>query len=160
MVSLNSNFSQQNNFTFNIGLEGNKNILLNVTEISGLGMNISPTEVPFGGNRALLPGTTVQFNEMNLSVLLDDKLETLEQVYTYMNTLKDTSTDTANDQHTFQGLLRMFDGMYYPQVEYTFHNCWITSLGDITLSTTISEAEPIILSVGIQYDFFEFKRTA
>jgi len=160
MPVLNANIAQQNNFTFTIGLDGHKNIMLNITEVSGLGISISPTETPFGGNRAMLPGTTVQYNELTLSVILDDKLEALEQVYTYMNTLKDTSTDTADDQHTFQGLLRTFDGMYYPQVEFTFHHCWIASLGDLTLSTTITESEPIILSVGIQYDYFEFKRTA
>lgn len=156
-MPINPNIAQSNNFKF-LMAQDEKNIQFSVTEISGLGFNISEIDFPYHSINIKRAGDTVTFNSLSLTVLLDSDLQVLEQIHNYMDTIKDTDNNVKNDEYVFEGYLTLFDGMNYPTMKYTLHNCWISSMGDMTLSTTTTEAEPITLNVNVAYDWHELER--
>lgn len=126
-----------------------------VQTFSGLGMSFGQIDREFFGHTVKRPGDNITFNDLSLTVILDEELEVLEELY---NTMAAKTRVVATSEITwtnlFEGILHLSTNRNNIRKRIRFENCWIKDIGDISYSAIDVEASIITTSVGIPFDSY------
>lgn len=149
MIALN------NKFNFTLPLQ-QKDLELNVQGIDGLSLLINPISENYQGFTHFVPGDSVTFEPLTLSVLLDSDFTLFRDLMKELLLMVDPKTGINQAAKRFDGTLTFMDVKNQSLFKLLFKDCWINSVSDPGLSTTTSDDTGIVLSVGLIFDSFEF----
>ena len=152
----NPNISQAANFLF-VMSNDIKHLQFFVQEFSGLGISFSEVDnQTYFGQRIKRAGDVLTFNDISLTVMVDEDLNILEDAYNFMaKGLKNVEKNEINWNNIFTGVLHLSTNRNNYHKTITFENCWIRELGDINFSTTQGEVSPITTQVTIAFDAYD-----
>ena len=106
------------------------------------------------------PGDNANYNELSLSIIIDDKLYALEQLHTYINWVKNTENNTLTEEPFFTGLLTLYDLKNTSFFEFTLENCFFSAFADLNFTTSTTENQNLIMSATVSYDYYKVNRVA
>lgn len=152
----NPNVTQASNFLFVMSNE-TKHIQFFVQEFSGLGISFNEVDnQTYMGQRIKRPGDLLTFNDITLTVIIDEDLDVLEEAYNFMAAggLKDVVTNELNWNNLFTGFLHLSTNRNNFKKTIKFDNCWIRELGDLNFQSTQGEVSPMITSIIIAFDAY------
>ena len=102
------------------------------------------------------PGDNISWNNLSMQVICDEDLNAFEEARQYVMDLRDPETGELDPLGMiFEGFLFLTTNKNNVQKHYVFHNCWINSVGDMQLSTTTSEDDPVTFQVDVTYTYYE-----
>ena len=149
----NVNISQVANFTFTM-INPLKTIEFYIQEFSGLGVSLNTIEQPYQGITAKRAGATLTYNEIQLTVLLDEEMQAFEEAYNYMLATSNVETNEIDWQHTFTGILKPTNNKNWFIKKFELMDCWISSISDLNFSTNQTENAPITIPITIMFDYY------
>lgn len=154
-----SNVASTANYRFILSNES-KNIQYFCQEVSGLGMSL--TDIPFFwfGEQIKRAGDVLQFNDLNLMVILDEEFLSFEESFNYITELRSIDPNKLDWDHLFEGVLSIYNNKNYLKKQFLFHNCWIREVGDLTFSTQSTEFQVITFPVTIAFDWYQINANA
>ena len=159
-MPLSPNQFSANNFKFAISQPGYENVEFQIQEFSGLGITINVQEQYHMSETLRRPGDNANYNELSLSIIIDDKLYALEQLHTYINWVKNTENNTLTEEPFFTGLLTLYDLKNTSFFEFTLENCFFSAFADLNFTTSTTENQNLIMSATVSYDYYKVNRVA
>ena len=124
-----------------------------VKSFFGLGIDATFPELNFNNIATqYLPGKT-RFNNMNATIILDEKLEILEEMQKYMVDMSNPNDGSIRNKE-FDAILYMYSNKNKLIKKIQFKNCSLRSISDINLDT--NEEAPILITITIQFNLYEF----
>ncbi|UYD60217.1 tail tube terminator protein [Aeromonas phage avDM12-TAAL] len=128
------------------------------------GININPIEIPINPmTTGKLPGTAVDFEPLNIRVLLDEELSAYVEVYKWMLSVVDYAklNSTAQIEGTVPRtlLLHVLDNSKKKIVlTFKFIDAWPSNLGEVEFTYTDESNSPIVLPVQFMYKSFVIEK--
>jgi hypothetical protein len=143
---------------FKIALKSEKQIELMVQEVNLPGYTIGQIETRWQSMSDKRPGDSIEFNDLMLTVLIDEDLEIYKEIYNNLILQHNPLTNTLEcSKQLFDGYLFLLTNKNNLQHKVHFYNCWIKSLDDVQLSHATSEDEQLIVTLNISYNFYMFE---
>lgn len=126
-----------------------------VQEASLPGWNIGELSVPNMAQIERRPGDNISWNVLNLQVLVDEKLNVIKEAHKYCFRIKNPELGIiGGPEEVFDGKLLILTNKNNYQIEITFHDAWISSVGDVNFSHTTPEDDPLIVPIDITYNYY------
>lgn len=129
------------------------------------GVSTSAVEVPTPFSKVKRHGDTLVWNELTISVLLDEDLRVWEETLDWLISLtKPTKFQEYHRRHGivnqlyYDGILTVNTNANVPNLRIKFHECHPTSLGSLRFDTTTSAEETLVVDMSFAYDFYEIER--
>ena len=148
------NFTHNSNFLFGSNLfDENTTYAIQTTNLPGIAFNhISVNKSSVQG---FLQGDTTSFNDLNINIIIDEKLEIWKSLFKIFLKMReqDEGTGTENIKNSW---LEIQDDNSNKVLKLYFTNCMISDIGDLEFNTT-DEDEIITLPVSIKYDYFKLE---
>lgn len=153
-----------------------KDIELNLQEFRIPPVEIGKTELSYKGNTIAIPGNTFVpgTKELTLTYLVDSIWSNYYALYTWAAGLAAQSTSITDSKFSDKKFpddewtaldkllpikIFLIDEFKNPILKFEYHNCWISSFGEINLSYT-NEPNSISHSCTIQYTDFTVERVS
>ena len=103
-------------------------------------------------------GTAVTYDDLQVTFLLDENLESYIEIYTWMMDLmapdRHQSTSLANEESTASVHI-MTNQLAHMGLVFNFHRLWPTNLGGIQFVTT-NDGEPAVLTCTVTFKYTKF----
>lgn len=146
-----TNLAQKTNFI--AGSDKFLNLPFFLTSVNIPGINISHPEVGGRGGAAIhLPGNNVQFNELNINMLIDEDFLIYQELMSIINKNIEIENNKFRDFY-FDFYIEITNTKGNKVMKFEFKNCRIESIGDVELDTQDEETEHT-LSMTMKYDYF------
>ena len=143
---------------FRITLNTEKQIELMVQEVNLPGYSIGQLENRWQSMVDKRPGDSMEFNDLTLTILVDEQLEIYKEIYKSLVYSHNPVTNTLQiTKQIFDGYLFLLTNKNNLQHMIHFYDCWIKSLDDIQLSHSTSEDEQLVLTMTIAYNYYMFE---
>lgn len=153
---LNTNATHGANFIFTMSSNKLQTASFFVNEFTGLGMSFSEI-VPhlWQGQQVKRPGDLLTFNDMSLTILMDEDYGTLQEIYDFMAvTTKDMESNNLEWDSNFTGVLYLSTNRNNLKKKIEFKNCWFKDMNDVVLSTTLTEDTPVLITITVACDSY------
>lgn len=156
-----SNLTYGANYYFLLGspMDGLREIEFHVQSFSGIGLLLNEMELPYLSLVSKYPGDRLTWNPLQLEVLIDQEYAVLQQLYNYITTLHNPNLNVL-DMANFQSELHLTTNKNNPHKVIKFHNSWISSYSDIQETVNLTENNPLLMTVEVQYDWYEIMDVA
>lgn len=154
-TSCNINFFKPSSFAI-ILRSTEERIEFMIQECNIPGLNLGEMLVPHMSQNQQRPGDNIVWNPLSLQVLLDENLDAFSQAFNYVISQKNPETATIEDQ-TFDGYLNLTSNKNNLSKQLHFHDAWIKSIGDVPLSNSQAEEDPVVFTIEIEYDYYEMR---
>ena len=171
MATLTENFNylQPTSFKLVIDRRNYPNLEFFCQTVTHPGMIMSSVELPYQKVAGIpFPGDKLTFNEMTAQILLDENLESYNEMFAWMRRLLDTDMGPRN-RRSAQGQGNTFGNVpTYADITLSIlssHNnqtkqvryidCVPTSLGDIVFESTATGQEFISFAASFRFNYFE-----
>lgn len=151
----NVNPASSNSFRFVLTNEI-KQIEFFVQSFTGLGLSLTENMQSYSSQTTKRPGDTLVYSNVSLQVLLDEDFSVFTEAYNFLMSLKNLDNE-IDWNHNFTGHLFLYTNRNHLKKKFVLSECWISSIGDLTLSSTYAEHTAIILPLEIAYDFYTFE---
>lgn len=156
---LNTNATHGANFIFTVSSNKLKTAEFFVNEFTGLGMSFTEV-VPhlYQGQQVKRPGDLLTFNDISLTIIMDEEYATLQEIYDFMAvTTKDVNSNTLEWNSNFTGLLYAATNRNNFKKKIEFKNCWFKDMNDVVFSTSLTEDTPVLITVTLAYDSYSIQ---
>jgi T4-like virus tail tube protein gp19 len=135
------------------------------------GMTMPQAEVQSPFHNYSVAGLNIQYNELEISFLLDEELQTWIQLYNWFlaisspvgfeqrNMLQAIQNQNKNGQFPSYSdvFLTVLSNLNNPITRVHFYNAFPTSLSDIKFSTKESADDVMTATATFNYEYFEFE---
>jgi len=103
-----------------------------------------------------LPGDKIAYNALNLSIIVDEDLQVLKEIKSWIN--ENAPTDTGNYDYNMSDIvLNILNNNDKENIQILFKNCFIEQMNDIQIDTTNQDpSNPYILDCLIRYGTWDF----
>jgi len=147
---------------FQIAIKRIPNVEFFTQKISLPAVNVSPVERSGPMNKVFQTPDKMTYDELSLSFIVDEKMTNYLEIF---NWLKGISAPESFDQ--YRRTNESDDGLYSDisvmilnsnknaNIEFTFYNCFPTSLSGVELDTTNTDVIYPESSVTFRYDYYE-----
>lgn len=103
------------------------------------------------------PGDTLTYNDLNVTILTDEKLQAYKEIYDYIIMAANPDTADLNIlDPVFDSVLLLTTNKNNIQHKITFYNSFFKSVSDIDLTSTSTEEEQVTFSISLGYSYHEF----
>lgn len=151
------NLLKNENFTFILNNEF-KTLEFFVQEVNIPGVNLGEIQINHLSQNQKRVGDTLNYSQLNVTVICDEKLKAFQEVYNYLIRLKNPETGILDiEKAYFNGNLILTTNKNNPLLNIVFYNCWINSISDLQLVTTNTEANVLTFTITMNFDYYEFK---
>jgi len=119
-------------------------------------ITLSPPKVNSrSGAMVNLASDTVEYDNLNIDVILDKKWKVWNDLYLYFIDGLNVTTGAFLKEKIFDLWIEFFDGSGKSVKKFMFYKCRLQSFGDINLSTMDSEDELNTLTLSFVFDYME-----
>lgn len=131
-----------------------------VQEANVPGMALNPVEYGTPFKPIFLPGDRVDFNELQLTVRVDENMQNYIEIYNWIigMTFPDNFEQYANliegDGLYSDATLQIKTNAKNPNIEFTFVDLFPTSISDIQMSATESDIEYTVATITFKHNGF------
>lgn len=142
---------------FNLTLPLNKRELdLNVQSIDGLGLAVNSLPQAYQGFTHYIPGDSIQFDPLTLTVLLDEDYEIFKSLITEIFSLVNPKTGKMASPERFDGILSFHDPKNRVLFKLVFKDCWISGFSAMDRDVK-GDDTPTVIQLSLIYDSFEIQ---
>jgi len=161
---MSTNFLSALEFDFTIKRLPNVSFQVQSVTLPGLSLGVTEQPTPF--KNIPLHGDKLTYDELTLSIKLDEDMQAWEEIYDWM-----IGIGKPDDYTQHASLVASDDGIYsdaslivisnnrIPNREFTFKNMFPVSLAPITLDTRSPNVEYVVLDIGFKYQSYSIKKT-
>jgi len=159
-IPSNSNLAQSTKFSFTIPNLHFANYFCQRVSIPGVSTNSVAVDTPF--SKTYRHGDTLEFDELDMTFLVDEDIRTWEETYTWLVTL--TNPNRFKEyapkfkEKYFDGMLTIKNNANNPIMRIKFTNCHPVALGKIDYDTTLSSETVLTSTLRFRYDQFSIER--
>lgn len=154
----NTNTLSAQNFIFLLSSNKLKDVEFRVQSFSGLGISLGENVRYWNSLQFTAPGDSMIFNDLTLSVLVDENMNVIETLYDYVFRIKDfTGNELSTDEWT--GTLFTSDNRNNYSKKFTFNDCWIKSFSDLAFSSVETSADPLTIDLTVAYSYYTIADT-
>lgn len=126
-----------------------------VQSFSGLGLGFGQVDRQWFGHTVKRPGDAITFNDISLTVIIDEELEVLEELYNTMAAgTRIVETSVITWENIFEGILHLSTNRNNVNKRIRFENCWIKDMGDLSYSATDNEAVVLTVNISVPFDSY------
>ncbi len=151
------NFTHSSNYVFQTNLFSEEETNYAIQEVQLPGLSFSHIQAGRQSAMLNLQGDTIQFNDLTLNLIVDEKLQVWKDVVNKMIRMRDAYS-THGESIEDMSFLEIHDDNSKLVLKLEFSGCMISSIDDLTF-TTISEDEIITCAVTIKYDYYQIVTT-
>lgn len=128
-----------------------------IQEFNIPGLSVNTVETYNQGMKHLITGDGITHTELSLSIMIDEDFLVYQALKKWLeDSVNQTSGSFADRSFTFYCDVHNNKGNYLFTV--MFYECRITSLSDVQMSASDDSASNIV-SVSVEYDWFEIKKS-
>lgn len=154
----NNSFTTKTNIMF--GSTEMKDIWWNAQNFDLPGIVMAPPEINTrSGTSINLGSDTVDYEDLNISLILDKQWKVYDEVYAHFLERLNVETGEFIKNETFDLWVEFFDGNGESTKKFWFYDCRLTSFGSISFSTQDPEDSQNTLDLTFVYDYFEYNNT-
>ena len=123
------------------------------------GFQLGEMNVAWMAQNQRRPGDMHNWNNLSLNVLCDENLSAFKEAHACSFAIKNPETGEMGIpfEELFDAKMIIFTNKNNYQHEVTFVDAWIQMVGDLQLSHTTSEDDPVTFAVEIVYDYYKFE---
>ena len=151
-MAANRNFTHNSNFFFQTNLFNKDETSYAVQECNLPGLNFSHIQISKRSVFANEQGDTISYNDLNISLIIDEDLVVWKDIITSMQNMRNPVT-TKGEEYMKYGYLIIQDDNTNQIIKLEFIDMIIESIDDMTFNTN-SEDEIITCTVTIKYDYY------
>lgn len=148
------NFQRDTQIEFGTLLFGEE-IIYNIQNVMIPGVDVDSPEVFVNGVKGLLQADALDFQELNITILIDEELKVWKELMAYMFKNVNIPNKTF-DVNPAQSWVTIRNSKGEEVMTCTFHDSHITNIGSLSYDST-GEDDELVLDVSIRYDWFEIK---
>lgn len=130
-------------------------VMVTLTNLPGV--SLDQLEIPRPGIIDKRPGQKLEFEDLTVNVLCDEKLQVYKEIHGYL--LQSSNPHTANYQieyPIFDGTLLLMTNKNNIQHTIAFYNCFFKSISSITLQSSTADDQQVMFTLTLGYTFFDF----
>ena len=146
------NFAHSSNFYFQTNLFDRDESIYAVQECNLPGLNFSHIITSKRSALGNIQGDTITFNDLNLSLIIDENLEVWKEIISKMLIMRNPDT-TEGENYERYGYLIIQDDNTNEILKLEFVNMMIETIDDLSFNTN-SEDEIITCSIVLKYDYY------
>ena len=125
--------------------------------------NIEIEEIPFTTTMALHKeiGGNITYGSLSARVLVDEDMETWRGMYDWIKDISKTDNDLEiidDDDHRCDLRLLVLTNGMNANVEFTFKQCWPSSLSEINFDSAVTDLENLTFDITFSYNSFSVKK--
>ena len=144
-----------NNFI--IQFKDQKSLELHVTACNIPGFTLGQIELGRPVIKDKRPGDNLEYNDLSITVLVDEKLEAYKEIYNYLIlSANPNSGHLEINDNVFDCVLTLLTNKNNYSHKIYVYNAFVKAVSDIQLESTTSEAETPTFTVDFGYSFFNF----
>ena len=166
MATLTDNFNylQPTSFKVTIDRRNYPNLEFFCQTVTHPGMLITAPEVPFRRIQGIpFPGESITFNELSLTIILDENLESYNEMYLWLRRLLETDMNDTNpldasitNPSPYADMTLSILSSHNNQTKQVrYLDCVPTALGDIQFESTATGTEFITYVASFRFSYFE-----
>ena len=152
------NITSSPNFIFLLSSGDLKNLEFRVQSFSGLGMTLGDNIRAWNGLTITRPGDSITFNELTLSILLDEELNIIEDLYNYLFRIRNFEENTLNTDD-WTGTLFVSTNRNNYTKKFIFNECWIKAFTDIPFTSAELSVNPLTTDITINFSHYTIEDT-
>lgn len=127
----------------------------NVQNVIIPGIDTTNIEVPNRGVMAMVQGDQIDFQELNVTILVDEELNTWKDLMKHM--FDHIELPSGNfELNQANSWITIRDSAGRVMLNLVFHNSNITNVGSLSYDTTGEDTE-LTLDVSLRYDYFSIE---
>ena len=163
------NFLQPNGYQLTVFRKRFQNLEFFAQRVSHPTLTMNPSIVGYKRTDAKIVGDTLEFGELNVEVLLDEKMAVYEEMQKWMESLVNTRFSLPSENASGLGNTAIQDMPEYDirlsilnsnnNVAKTilYKSCFPISLGNVEFASSVGVVEYVVLPVTFAYTTFEIK---
>jgi len=163
------NFLQPNGYQLTVYRKRFQNLEFFAQRVSHPTLTMNPSIVGYKRTDAKIVGDTLEFGELNVEVLLDEKMAVYEEMQKWMESLVNTRFSLPSENASGLGNTAIQDMPEYDirlsilnsnnNVAKTilYKSCFPISLGNVEFASSVGVVEYVVLPVTFAYNTFEIK---
>lgn len=163
------NFLQPNGYQLTVYRKRFQNLEFFAQRVSHPTLTMNPSIVGYKRTDAKIVGDTLEFGELNVEVLLDEKMAVYEEMQKWMESLVNTRFSLPSENASGLGNTAIQDMPEYDirlsilnsnnNVAKTilYKSCFPISLGNVEFASSVGVVEYVVLPVTFAYTTFEIK---
>jgi hypothetical protein len=126
-------------------------------EVQIPGYSLGSIDIPYASMKTKRSGDSIEFEDLTLTVLLDEDLSTFKEIYDYLMLTHNTfSNELEVQQQVFDATLFITTNKNNIQHKIHFYSCWFQSISPVQFMTTSTDENNLTFTVGIRYDYYSF----
>lgn len=156
-----NNISHITNFRIDVADNNGTNVFQSAVQSAIIpSITISPTEVNIMNTTNQAAGSSIQFDPLNVKILIDEDLYSYLEIFKWCISLVDYKNDNANSQFSNNVpktvYIHILDNSKKNIVlTYRFNNAWPSVLGELVYEYTDETNTPISCMVTFMYSTFD-----
>ena len=128
-------------------------------ETSIPGFTVGTIESGFQSMRGKIPGDSLTYNDLAVTILLDEELKSYMEVYEALTLAHDPIDNVLRSQEPmFDGILFITTNKNNVSFKITFFNMWIETVSDIQFMTTSTDDNNLSFTIGTKYDYYVIEK--
>ena len=136
-----------------------------IQDVNVPGISLGDASKYYATGKAAIPGDHIEYNELNITFVVDESLNNWRELYNWMRGLAPTAVNGDNQYKylensdfglTSDGSLVILTNSSNPNITMSFKDLFPMSLGDIHFSTTDTSLNPITVTASFRYSYFDF----
>ena len=149
-------FDLSKNCNFKIILPSNQQFIeLFTTETSIPGITIGSMDLNYQSMTRRMPGNSISFEEITLTLLIDKELQTYLELISILNLTHNVLTNTyETNQEVFDAYMLITTPKNNPLFQLHFYDAWIETFSSISMQTTSGDDNPYNMTLGVKYNFY------
>lgn len=148
---MNYNLFFGHNFKLVIPKNPEVNYFLQTCSVPGVSMG--PTDTPFRNNEAFMPGNVVQKQNLSVSIILDEDLETYVSIYNWLTSFIDQDV-WRNLTQDIQ--IHVLSSNKRVNKTFTFVQAFPVTIGEIPFDSTVNESTQVAFTCDFRFQYFTF----
>ena len=136
-------------------MTGLKNVDFHVQNYNLPGITFAQPKIEGrGGFQLNLAPDNVSFMPLVMDIIVDRELKVYDEIYELFVNMVDIKNGTFS-QKEFNSSLVMYNGKGKKLKKFTFFNCQIESIGDLSFNATDDDDAILLLNISLTFDYLE-----
>ncbi len=153
-----TNTLQPSQHQFVISSPDHNDVAFRIQTFTVPGFSFNAQEIEHMGIKYKIPGDVITYDPVTLTILLDSELSVLETLFNHVHGIRNVENNALDPEYRFTGSIKLYDGLNYPTVTFTLHDCFITGVTSFDMSSVISDNEILTTTATVEFTWLEFKR--
>lgn len=163
------NLNLLNPLGFEFVLARSPNLVWFIQGVNVPGVSLGDSSQSYSTGKASIPGDDLEYNELSLTFLVDESLNSWREMYNWMRGIAPTQIGDDNQYETLKksdfgvvsdATLIIHTNSSNPNIKFEFKDVYPLSLSDIDLSVVGSEVEPIQSTISFRYTRYDILTVA